>query len=55
MRMIFMMIVAHRAYMDDESDDLDDEDCIVRGNMTVAHSLYHHNIWWEYGGWEFDG
>ena len=31
--------------MDDESDDLDDEDCIVHENMTVTHSHpNHHNI-----------
>ena len=43
--MIFMMVAAHTAYMDDESDDLDDEDCIVHGNMTVTHSHpNHHNI-----------
>ena len=52
-----MMIAAHTAYLDDDDDDLDDddEDCIVHGNMTVTYSLYHHDIWREYGGWEFAG
>ena len=42
---LYMMIAAHTAYLDDDDDNLDDEDCIVHGNMTVTHSNpNHHNI-----------
>ena len=35
-----MMIAAQTAYMDDDDDNLDDEDCVEQcvGNMTMTHS-----------------
>ena len=49
-----MMMAAHIAYLDDDDDNLDDEDCIVHGNMTVTHfhplSSPHVPTWWEFAG-----